>query len=103
MPWKAQLEKGAADIFSPNGTTMTQPAIDLKALHAKIGKLTLENDLYKRSSFHEYSPPHLANRERLGRSSIGLVCGYTFFAQETALAGMSRFRHSAQRATMSLL
>jgi transposase len=42
--WKAQLENGAADIFSPNGTATAQPAIDVKSLHAKIGELTLEND-----------------------------------------------------------
>ena len=42
--WKAQLESGAADIFSSNGTAMAQPAIDVKSLHAKIGELTLEND-----------------------------------------------------------
>jgi transposase len=42
--WKAQLENGAADIFSPNGTATVQPAIDVKSLHAKIGELTLEND-----------------------------------------------------------
>jgi transposase len=48
--WKAQLENGASDIFSPNGTTTAQPAIDVKALHAKIGELALENDLYERSS-----------------------------------------------------
>src|ERR1700758_3928526 len=37
--WKAQLENGAADIFSPNGTATAQPAIDVKSLHAKIGEL----------------------------------------------------------------
>jgi transposase len=37
--WKAQLENGAADIFSPNGSATAQPAIDVKA-----GELTLEND-----------------------------------------------------------
>ena len=47
--WKAQLENGASDIFSPNGTATAQPAIDVKSLHAKIGELTLENDLYERS------------------------------------------------------
>jgi hypothetical protein len=26
------------------------PAVDVKSLHAKIGELTLENDLYERSS-----------------------------------------------------
>jgi hypothetical protein len=42
--WKAQLENGAADIFSPNGIVTAQPAIDVKSLHVKIGELTLEND-----------------------------------------------------------
>ena len=42
--WKAQLESGAADIFSSNGIATAQPAIDVKSLHAKIGELTLEND-----------------------------------------------------------
>ena len=43
--WKAQLEGGAADVFGPgSGGAATQPAVDVKALHAKIGELTLEND-----------------------------------------------------------
>src|SRR5271169_2231864 len=43
--WKAQLEEGAADVFGPGGGSGTsQPAVDLKSLHAKIGELTLEND-----------------------------------------------------------
>jgi transposase len=41
--WKGQLEGGAADVFGP-GSTQATPAIDVKALHAKIGELTLEND-----------------------------------------------------------
>ena len=43
--WKAQLEGGAADVFGPGGGSgATQPAVDVKSLHAKIGELTLEND-----------------------------------------------------------
>ena len=43
--WKAQLEGGAADVFdSGNGSAQPTPAVDVKALHAKIGELTLEND-----------------------------------------------------------
>jgi transposase len=41
--WKVQLEGGAADVFD-SGIGPTQPAVDVKALHAKIGELTLEND-----------------------------------------------------------
>jgi transposase len=42
--WKALLQDGAADVFGPGGGGPTLPAIDVKALHAKIGELTLEND-----------------------------------------------------------
>ena len=43
--WKERLQEGAADVFD-DGTRgkQTAPVIDLKALHAKIGELTLEND-----------------------------------------------------------
>ena len=40
--WKAQLVDGAAEIFG--GGASAEPAIDIKALHAKIGELTLQND-----------------------------------------------------------
>jgi transposase-like protein len=43
--WKAQLEGGAVDVFGAgNGTASVVPTVDVKALHAKIGELTLEND-----------------------------------------------------------
>jgi transposase-like protein len=43
--WKAQLESGAADVFGDGGSNQpSAPAVDVKALHAKIGELTLEND-----------------------------------------------------------
>lgn len=43
--WKTQLEGGAADVFGDgHGPTDAAPAVDVKALHAKIGQLTLEND-----------------------------------------------------------
>jgi transposase len=31
-------------VFGPGGHAATPPAVDVKALHAKIGELTLEND-----------------------------------------------------------
>lgn len=42
--WRMELLEGAAGVFDgrPHGTHA--PAPDLKALHAKIGELTLEND-----------------------------------------------------------
>src|SRR6516164_553415 len=42
--WKAQLEDGAADVFGPAGGKAAEPVVDVKALHAKIGELTLETD-----------------------------------------------------------
>ncbi len=43
--WKAQLEGSAANVFGAgSGTAPAGPAADIKALHAKIGELTLEND-----------------------------------------------------------
>ena len=41
--WKRQLSERAAEIFG-GGTAATEPPVDLKAVHAKIGQLTLEND-----------------------------------------------------------
>lgn len=42
--WKAQLLDGAADVFGSGASSAEAAPVDLKALHAKIGELTLEND-----------------------------------------------------------
>jgi transposase len=42
--WKVQLQESAANMFGPAGNGTASPAVDVKALHAKIGELTLEND-----------------------------------------------------------
>ena len=43
--WKAQLVEAAAGVFgSSGGAAEAAPAVDVKAFHAKIGELTLEND-----------------------------------------------------------
>jgi transposase len=42
--WKAQLLEGATGVFGSGARTESAPAVDLKALHAKIGELALEND-----------------------------------------------------------
>ena len=41
--WKRQLSERASDVFGGGGA-VAEPPVDLKALHAKIGQLTLEND-----------------------------------------------------------
>ena len=42
--WKAQLLEGAAGVFGSETTAAASPPVDVKTLHAKIGKLTLAND-----------------------------------------------------------
>jgi transposase-like protein len=42
--WKGQLLEGAAGVFGQEKSEVRAPPVDLKALHAKIGELTLEND-----------------------------------------------------------
>jgi hypothetical protein len=42
--WKRQLSEGVSDIFDKSPV---QPEVDLKALHAKIGQLTLEDDFFR--------------------------------------------------------
>jgi transposase-like protein len=41
--WRNQLLERAATVFGAT-THPDEPPVDLKALHAKIGQLTLEND-----------------------------------------------------------
>ena len=41
--WRRQLLERAADVFA-GAAAASEPAVDLKALHAKIGQLALEND-----------------------------------------------------------
>ena len=43
--WKGQLLEGAAGVFGADASNRQgSPPVDLKALHAKIGELALEND-----------------------------------------------------------
>jgi transposase len=42
--WKRQLQERAADVFGATSQPASEAPVDLKALHAKIGQLALEND-----------------------------------------------------------
>jgi transposase-like protein len=42
--WKRQLQERAADVFGGSTGPSSEPPVDLKTLHAKIGQLALEND-----------------------------------------------------------
>ncbi|MBS3964805.1 MAG: transposase [Methylomonas sp.] len=43
VDWKKQLTERAAEVFGKPAEAESPP-VDLQALHAKIGQLTLEND-----------------------------------------------------------
>ncbi|OWT58242.1 IS3 family transposase [Candidimonas nitroreducens] len=45
--WKRQLQERATDVFGSAGTAASEPPVDLKVLHAKIGQLTLENGFFR--------------------------------------------------------
>ena len=45
--WKSHLLERAAGVFGAE--TSSEPKVDLKELHAKIGQLTLENDFLEGS------------------------------------------------------
>jgi len=42
--WRDQLLEGATGVFGEATKPASEPMIDVKTLHAKIGELTLEND-----------------------------------------------------------
>ncbi len=44
MQWRSQLLDGAVGVFGRDRIEPAAPAVDLKALHAKIGELALETD-----------------------------------------------------------
>lgn len=48
--WRDQLLEGATGVFGEAPKADPEPTIDVKTLHAKIGELTLENDLYERDT-----------------------------------------------------
>ena len=47
--WKQQLSARAADVFEKSGAT--EPPVDVKAMHAKIGQLILENDFFRKCAY----------------------------------------------------
>ena len=42
--WRAKLPESAADVFGAEPSA-PEPTVEVKVLHAKIGELTLANDL----------------------------------------------------------
>ena len=42
--WKKQLQERVVEVFETGKASSSEPPVDVKVLHAKIGQLTLEND-----------------------------------------------------------
>jgi transposase len=67
--WREQLAAGAADVFERGGGgPSSSPNVDIKALHAKIGELVLENDFLERALGKAGFP----SARRLSTAAIGL-------------------------------
>lgn len=57
--WRKQLLDGASNVFG--AAEKSEPTVDVKALHAKIGELTLAND-FLRSALGKVGWPGSAKR-----------------------------------------
>ncbi len=77
--WKRQLEAQAVAVFDKGGKA--EPAVDLKALHAKIGQLTLENDFFRKRAYTGGTAERKAMIDRTHKLPITL---------RAKLAGISR-------------
>ena len=78
--WKRQLSERAADLFGA-GAAPAEPPIDLKALHAKIGQLTLEHGFFSRGA-HQGG---MAERNAMMDSTHALS-----ISRQAQLVGISR-------------
>lgn len=54
--WKKQLLSGAPDVFGKGATRTEDTAEAVQELHAKIGKLTMENDFLERGLERIHGP-----------------------------------------------
>ncbi|WP_369751080.1 IS3 family transposase [Bordetella sp. FB-8] len=79
--WKRQLQERAADVFGAAGGQSNEPPVDLKALHAKIGQLALENDFLGRRAHQG----RLAERKAMIDRSHALPV-----SQQAKLVGIAR-------------
>ena len=67
--WKSHFLEGAAGVFGEARAEQAAP-VDLKALHAKIGKLTQENDFLE-GALTNAGVPRLTERAPRRSSSVG--------------------------------
>ena len=68
--WKQQLESGAAGDFGVGATGSQEPAVDVKALYAKTGKLTLEHNFFRRCAHQAGVAERVALKARLRHNEM---------------------------------
>jgi len=74
--WRSQVLEGAAGLFGAGrGETKAAPSVDLKALHAKIGELTLENGFLEGALTHRALFLRKRPSCELGTRRLEFVCG----------------------------
>ncbi|EAV40691.1 transposase [Stappia aggregata IAM 12614] len=56
--WKRQAVEGMADVFARGGKSEGPTEAEVKELHAKIGRLSVENDLYEAVSVNRVAKHH---------------------------------------------
>ncbi|WP_432207428.1 IS3 family transposase [Burkholderia pyrrocinia] len=79
--WKRQLQERAADVFGTAGAPSSEPPVDVKTLHAKIGQLTLENGFFVRSARQGRTAERKAMIDRAHALPV---------SQQTRLVGIAR-------------
>ncbi|NPT38493.1 IS3 family transposase [Paraburkholderia xenovorans] len=85
--WKRQLHDRAADVFGAAGAPSSEPPVDVKTLHAKIGQLTLENDFLFRSAWQGRTAERKAMIDRTHALPV---------SQHTRLVGIARSSYGPQ-------
>lgn len=81
--WRDQLLEGATGVFGETPKAEPEPTIDVKTLHAKIGKLTLENNFCparnalrgERHRFERTAQGSVAERKKLIDPTVRLSVG----------------------------
>ncbi|WP_417068864.1 IS3 family transposase [Niveibacterium terrae] len=82
--WKKQLLERASDVFGSAGGTPAAPQEDLTALHAKIGRLTLENGFFRRGAHQSGLAERKAMIDRDHKLSVTTQCQILRLVRSTA-------------------
>src|ERR1700734_144980 len=76
--WKGQLLEGAAGVFGHGRVQAVPPPVDLKALHAKIGELALENDFLEGAGLAERKAASVLSPLIAAKATFALKAGVWF-------------------------